>query len=180
MTQDATQVLTSDHREVEEMFARIEGAASLPIPVVKDVIRELSIHDAIEREYLYPTVREKVPGSGGPLAEHSLDEHQQVTGLLYELEKAVDDGDGARARTLLGELIPAVRAHVQEEETAIFPQMRQVMDTQHLKDLGDKLMQAKKAAPTHPHPDTPRNGVGAKVAGTVAGAVDRIKDKAGR
>lgn len=71
--------LTTDHREVEELFGKIEA---LP-PGHKDrklyadqATIELVRHSVAEEAYLYPAVREHVPG-GGALADKELDAHYQ-------------------------------------------------------------------------------------------------------
>jgi hypothetical protein len=45
-------------------------------------------------------------------------------------------------------------------------------------DLGDSLEQAKKTAPTRPHPHTPASPGVLKTAGPAAGAADRARDAA--
>ncbi len=170
---DAIEVLTTHHREVEALFEQVRAGSAGRDEVVERIVRELSIHDAIERELLYPAVRERLPSTGESLAEHSLDEHEEVATLLAEIEAA---GEAQQRDALLQRLVTNVQRHVQEEETQIFPQLRGAMSEEELRELGSKLEAAKGRAPTHPHPHTPRSGVGAKVAGAAAGIADRIRD----
>jgi hemerythrin superfamily protein len=171
MPKNAIDALMTDHREVEELFSKVQ-AGGPEKDVVEKIVRELSIHDAIERELLYPLVREKIPSEGEGLAEHSLDEHEAVARLLADIEKA---NDSERA-TLLNELMTDVKKHVAEEESQVFPKLRTVTTESELMELGQRLEDAKKRAPTHPHPHAPRSGAGAKVAGMAAGAMDRMRD----
>ena len=171
MPKNAIDLLMTDHREVEGLFSKVQ-AGSTGQDVVEKIVRELSIHDAIERELLYPLVREKVPSEGERLAEHALDEHETAARLLADIEKA----DDSERRSLLTELMSDVKEHVSEEESRIFPKLKTVVPESELVELGERMEDAKKRAPTHPHPHAPRSGVGAKVAGMAAGAMDRIRD----
>ena len=175
MQRDAIQILTDDHREVEGLFQKVESGSAGKKDVVAKIVRELSIHDAIEREYLYPAVRKHIADQGDHLAEHSLDEHGKVATLLADIE---DADDAVRQDELLRELIPDVKSHVKEEEEQIFPGLRSAMSASDLADLGSKLEKAKGKAPTHPHPHAPRSGVGAKIAGTAAATMDKVRDAA--
>lgn len=183
MRRDAIELLEADHREVEALFAQVEGGGT-GTDLVGQIVRSLAVHDAIERQYLYPLVRDKVPINGDRLAQVALEEHSELSLLLLEIEHKLDEGatgEGAtgRALELLGQAMAAVRAHVREEEQAIFPQLRLVSTPQDLNELAEKLERAKAKAPTHPHPRSSASGAAARAVGMVAGAVDRARDKAG-
>ena len=172
---DAITLLTTDHREVETLFKQVEAAPAPTEDAVNSIVRELSIHDAIEKEYLYPTVREKVP-SGDGLSDHSIEEHNEVAETLLAIDKA-DNGSGEQ-KQLLARLITAVRAHVQEEETRIFPALRDASTPGELEELGGKLETAKSTAPTRPHPHAPDEGLGTKLAGAMSAPLDKARDAA--
>ena len=73
-------------------------------------------------------------------------------------------------------LIENVRHHVEEEEEEFFPKVRDELGRNALNELGDAMDEAKKIAPTHPHPRTPDTPPGNLVLGAAAGAVDRVTD----
>jgi len=73
-------------------------------------------------------------------------------------------------------LIENVRHHVKEEEEEYFPQVRDQLGRKALADLGDAMADAKKSAPTHPHPRSPDEPPGNAVVGAIAGVVDRVGD----
>jgi hypothetical protein len=50
------------------------------------VIKELSIHTAIEEELLYPTIK-LVENTSKELVSEALKEHQEVKELLYKLDQ---------------------------------------------------------------------------------------------
>jgi hemerythrin superfamily protein len=87
--------------------------------VVDQIIRELSVHAAIEEAYFYPEVR-KALGEGGELVDEGLHEHQEVKQTLAALED-MDPIDAAYDQKVAG-LIADVRHHVQEEEGGDVPQ----------------------------------------------------------
>jgi hemerythrin superfamily protein len=173
MATDPIELLTSDHRTVDGLFDRL-GSGSDP-QVVNGIVKELSIHDAIERQFLYPAVRESIP-DGGSVADHSTDEHNQIARLLADIDgRDDDDGDlPDLLQTLKGE----VQRHVGEEENEIFPALRSNASPDRLGELGEQLAAGKKVAPTRPHPAAPDEGLGTMAAGAMVAPVDRLKDKA--
>jgi hemerythrin superfamily protein len=177
--QDAVTLLTEDHRTVEQLFADYERGLQGPEPkrqVVDQIIRELSIHAAIEDAYLYPEVR-KALGEGGELVDEGLHEHQEVKEILAALED-MDPADAAYDQKVAS-LIADVRHHVEEEEEEgeMFPKLRAALSGEQLADIGRKLADGKAKAPTRPHPAASSSGPGAKMAGPAAGMVDRVRDK---
>ena len=174
---DATRLLEQDHRDVEELFDQFElakGDTTRKGEVAEQIIRELSIHAAIEEEVFYPAVREAVPDGEG-LVEHSLEEHQEVKELLADLEK-MDPGDPGYHQKM-EKVISDVKDHVTEEEGEMFPKFREVISATKLEEIGSKLRQAKERAPTRPHPHAPSTPPGNKIAGAVAAPMDRARDK---
>lgn len=175
MARDGIELLTDDHREMERLFGQVRAGSAGKDDVVDTIVRELSIHDAIERELLYPVVRKRLASSGDSLAEHSLDEHEEVAGLLSEIEST---DEVVQRDRLLQRVISDVEDHVGEEEGEIFPALRRAMSDEELAELGSKLEDAKGRAPTHPHPHAPRSGLGSKLAGAATGLADRARDAA--
>ncbi|MET9080284.1 hemerythrin domain-containing protein [Streptomyces sp. NPDC004237] len=173
---DAIAELMTDHREVEEMFARIQampGGGQELRDVVDQVTIELVRHSIAEEEYLYPAVRKHVDG-GDRIADKELADHAQVEKLLKELEKT-DTGD-PKMSPLLQELMTEVSAHVRDEEENLFPMLRRSCSPEALNDLGDKIRRAKSMAPTRPHPSAPNTPPANKILAPGAGLVDRARD----
>src|SRR4051794_27329616 len=81
---DAITILRDDHRTVEALFKKFEGlgerATKSKATIVEKLVRELSIHAAIEERLLYPVVREKITDKDD-LALEALEEH-----LLVKIE----------------------------------------------------------------------------------------------
>ena len=173
---DAIEFLTAQHREVDRLWAQVRdsrpsGAGCAP--VLQQIVTSLSQHDALETQLLYPELR-KLGDEGKALADHSSEDHQHIRELLKQIDRK-DPSDDATFTTL-GSCINAVMRHVEEEESQIFPLMRQQCDAQQLMAMGERMQKMMSMAPTHPHPSTPDNKVGATIAGAVAGVADKVRD----
>ncbi|MFE0256367.1 hemerythrin domain-containing protein [Streptomyces sp. NPDC059010] len=168
--------LVTDHLEVEELFGRIEGLR----PGDKDrklyadqATMELVRHSVAEEAYLYPAVRQHVAG-GDAIADKEIDDHSKAERIMKDLE-GCDAGDPEFDR-LIGMLMSEVRSHIADEERSLFPQLRAACTPDALDDLGDKVRQAKKVAPTRPHPAAPDKPPANKLLAPGAGLVDRLRD----
>lgn len=175
MAADAITLLTEDHRRVDELFDEYRQASDPDTKerLVRTLVSELSIHAAIEEQFLYPVVREVLP-DGDELADESLDEHQQVKDVLAALERLGVESPEFEAK--MDELIDDVRHHVSEEEQELFPKLRQAVGESRLVQMGRALAVGKAMAPTHPHPELPNRPPANLVVGPVAGVADRVRD----
>jgi hemerythrin superfamily protein len=172
--------LKDDHRTVEQLFKRFEQAGERAHvqkrQIVDRIIEELSVHAAIEEQVFYPVARAAVADAEDIVLE-SLEEHHIVKWLLSEL---VDmDPTHERFDAKVTVLIENVRHHVEEEESEFFPKVREQLGRNELADLGQTLADAKKSAPTRPHPRMPDAGPANLVAGAITGVVDRVGDNIG-
>lgn len=173
---DVTVELTSDHREVEDLFARIEAVPSGHEDrkrLMDQVTIELVQHAVAEEAYLYPAVREHL-SNGNPLADKEIEDHAAVERTLKELEGCTPDD--ARFDQLFNTLRDEVTSHVQDEENNLFVQLRATCSQEILDQLGDKIRTAKKTAPTRPHPSAPDQPPLNKLLAPGAGLVDRVRD----
>ena len=172
--EDAIELLTADHTEVEQMFRQIEalpdGGSSDAL--VEGVIRELSVHAAIEEQVVYPAMRKSLP-DGDTLVQQAIEEHQVAKETLAAIERA---DTPAERQPLLTQLIASVRHHVDEEEAELFPKLRASIGQAELQEMGAALATAKKMAPTHPHPNAPNTPPGNIVGGAAAAVVDKVRD----
>lgn len=173
---DAIEELTADHREVEQLFSRIEVLPTRDIGLrglVDEVTIELVRHSVAEEQYLYPAVREHVAG-GAELADKEIAEHAEAEKLMKKLEQMrVDD---AEFHSTLQRLMDDVNAHIHDEEEQLFPRLREACTPEALDDLGDKIRRAKTMAPTRPHPSAPDTPPANKLLAPGAGLVDRVRD----
>jgi hemerythrin superfamily protein len=175
---DAVDLVLSDHRNVEALFREFAKADEAERqPFAKMIIRELSIHAAIEETVLYPAVREDVP-EGDPLVEHSLDEHHDIKEALARVDDIIDKAHTKEFAAKMSRLQEVVDHHVGEEEEKILPAIREALTKTRLNEIGTAMNKKKDVAPTHPHPSAPDEGIAADITGMAAGVIDRARDAA--
>jgi hypothetical protein len=180
------EVLRRDHEQVKQVLTEFEagptaatGASESELALRKKMAEELIIeeskHEAVEEMYFWPAVRERIPG-GDQFADKAIGQEQEAKEVLTKLGKL--DAGNPEFEALLSELIKAGREHIAFEETQVWPALRSALTEAEAVELGDKLAEAKKTAPTRPHPHTPPKPGVLKTAGPVAAAVDRARDAA--
>jgi hypothetical protein len=183
---DVFQVLRKDHDEVKAMLAKLEEGPSagtgatadqlgLRKRAVEAVIIEESKHEAAEQMYFWPAVKRLGP-DGERIAEAGLEQEAEADPVLADLDKLQPDDEGFEAR--LAVFTAAARAHITYEEAHAWPLLRASISADEAQALGDQITQAKKLAPTRPHPHVPPQPGAVKSAGPVAGVVDRMRDAA--
>ncbi|HEY1739854.1 MAG TPA: hemerythrin domain-containing protein [Acidimicrobiia bacterium] len=174
---DAIAFLKQEHRAVEEMFRRFESAgqgAARRREQLRDAITEaLSQHAGIEELVFYPAVRDEVRGTDSTVLE-SLEEHHVVKLLLRECESM--DPTDERLTAKMTVLKENVQHHVREEEHDLFPKVRSRIDRARLLELGDELREAKRTAPTRPHPYAPDEPPANALVGGAVAVVDRARN----
>ncbi|MGI5405056.1 hemerythrin domain-containing protein [Streptomyces sp. CA-135486] len=173
---DVINELTTDHREVDDLFQQIEQAmpGSAERKQLADQLTiELVRHSVAEEEYLYPAVRKHLQ-EGDALADKEIADHARVEELLKDLEGL--NADDPEFNHVIVKLRTEVQAHVRDEEHNLFVQLRDACTPGDLERLGDKIRTAKKLAPTRPHPSAPSTPPGNKLLAPGAGLVDRARD----
>ena len=174
---DAITLLKEDHKTVEKLFRRFEGAGPNAHVERRDtmerIVEELSRHAAIEEQIFYPATRATVPDVEDQALE-SIEEHNVVKVLLAELRGM--DPEHERFVPKATVLIELVRHHVEEEEQDYFPSVRDELGTKSLRDLGSAMEELKANAPTRPHPELPDSPPGNALLAPAAAVVDRVSD----
>jgi hemerythrin superfamily protein len=172
---DIIELLEQDHRTVDELFRRfnLSDQAESQKDLGKKIVHELSVHAAVEEQFVYPLIRTSVDG-GGELANHSIEEHSEVKRLLSDIEK--QEAGSSEYTTTMNQVIESVRHHVEEEQNEIFPKLREATDAEKRAKVGELVDKAKGLVPTHPHPLVPGTATAQLVAGPWATVVDKIRD----
>ena len=110
---DAIALLKADHRKVEELFERYEGASGSAAKkkLAHQICVELKIHTAIEEEIFYPAFKGKIEDD---TLDEAYVEHDGAKILINDIE-AGSPGDefyDAKVKVLSEEILH----HVHEEE----------------------------------------------------------------
>jgi hemerythrin superfamily protein len=174
--QDVVDILTTDHQEVLDLLQQIKITtdAEERRDLANTVISELVRHSVAEEMYVYPAMKKHLP-DGDEAVDHDVEEHKELEQTMKKLESV--EAQSPEFAQLLGELEDILRDHVSDEETEQFPQLRAQVPREELIEMGKKVENAKKLAPTRPHPLAPNNEVFHKLVGPGVGLVDRLRDK---
>ncbi len=143
---DAIAMLKADHDKVKRLLSELESTTERGVKTREELFAtikgELTVHETIEEEIFYPALKEHPKAK--ELVLEAYEEHHVVDTVMAELE-SLDVGDetwGAKA-TVMKE---NVEHHIEEEETEMFKQARQVFDSQELEDLGTRMAERKASA----------------------------------
>ncbi|QTP58780.1 hemerythrin domain-containing protein [Billgrantia antri] len=174
--QDVVDILTLDHREMEELLDRIQRSpdAEQRRDLTDTLITEVMRHSVAEEMYVYPTMEKRIP-DGEEEAEHDREEHDEIVQVMKQLE----DADAAEPAFMdrVHKLDELLRHHAKDEEADQFPKLRQRIPGETLVELGRKVEKAKQMAPTRPHPSAPHSELFHKTVGPGVGMVDRLRDQ---
>src|SRR4051794_7622865 len=149
---DPLDFLSHQHRQVEQLWTQLQAAHAndddVQAKLADDLVAMLSLHDAIETELLYPAVRAHGGERGAEVADHSLQEHANIREQLQRVE----GGDPRDEQTwgVLSQCIDDVNHHVVEEETVVFPLLRQHWGVDEQAQVCERMAEMLQAAPKVP------------------------------
>jgi len=151
---DVFAIIIEEHKVVDNLAAEY---FSTPDPhtrqsIAHNLVKLLSQHAACEEMTLYPLMKVKLP-NGPQLVQHALAEHMEVKNLLLALDNAMVGQSGYDEK--LQACIADVQQHVKEEEEDLLPSLKATLNQRELEELTVAYIQAKKIAPTRPHPEAP-------------------------
>jgi hemerythrin superfamily protein len=142
---DAIEVLTSDHDEVREMFEAFRAAKEAENTdemqaLQQQIFEELETHTRIEENIFYPAVQALGVEELTEIVSEGIQEHHVVKVLMREIRELSDQEIFEAKMTVLME---NVEHHAEEEESEMFPDLREHMDEKRLNELGAELEAAK-------------------------------------
>lgn len=174
---NAIKLLKQDHRTVQALFKQFEksgdGAHKQKQAIAAKIIKELSIHAAIEEQFLYPAAR-AVDSKLDDQVLEALEEHHVAKWTLDELDQMKPEDERFDAKMTV--LMESIRHHIEEEESDLFPKLEKKLAPTDLDELGRLMEAAKKVSPTHPHPMSPDTPPGNVVIGPLAKLLDLGRD----
>jgi len=137
---DPFELLKSDHKKVAELFERIENASGKAKSSIFERIRnELEIHTQVEEDIFYPALRKAEETRDITLEAY--EEHRVVKELLAELAAGKPSDQWDAKLTVLKE---NVEHHVDEEEDEMFGKAKDVLSTEEVDALGDRIAAEKR------------------------------------
>jgi iron-sulfur cluster repair protein YtfE (RIC family) len=140
---DVTKMLEQDHREAEDLFAKIKetnGAARAGL--VTKLAGALKLHMEVEEKIVYPAIAKQVDG-GDDMVDEATTEHEGARKALADVENLSPNEPGFDGA--LEMLEAGISHHVEEEEEEVFPKFRESVSSDELNELGDEVAAAKEA-----------------------------------
>ena len=118
---DVTGLLAEDHRTVMGWFAwyAAEPILAQKIAVLGNILRALKAHMTAEEEVFYPEAARCIADAA--LIEHAVEEHEHARGIMAKLERELADPTDS----LVNQLRDEIEMHAKEEETRLFPKVRE-------------------------------------------------------
>jgi hemerythrin-like domain-containing protein len=140
---DALSLLKEDHEKVKKLLSQLDSTTERGVKTREELFtnvkQELQVHEAIEEEIFYPALKEHPKAK--ELVLEAYEEHNVVDTVMREIEGVPFDDERWGAKlTVMKE---NVEHHIEEEETEMFKQARQVFEREELDELGER-MQARK------------------------------------
>ena len=112
---NAIKLLKEDHRTVEALFKRFEKAGDEAYKekqeIAEQIIKELSIHAAIEEQLLYPAARARGDAALEDIVLEALEEHHMAKWTLDEIDKMSPEDERFDAKVTV--LMENIRHHVE-------------------------------------------------------------------
>lgn len=141
---DVFTLLKRDHKEVKQLFEKIENSTSRAVKLrektLQQLAQELEMHTSLEEEIVYPRFKE-IASLKDTILE-AYEEHHVATQLLQEITDMSADEEQWKAKvTVLKEMI---EHHVKEEEKELFPKAQKALGKDESEALGKRIEEEKK------------------------------------
>ena len=165
---DVIELLERDHRLINDLVEQLDAAddsAEIRHLYLR-IVEELSAHEAVEQEVVFPAFHAAVVTDGDDTLFHRMGEHEEMNEMLAEMRTLAPNSFAfiKRGSALLLEL----KGHFLIEEETVFTRMRREFTSEALIELGELAVVAKAHSPAFPvaHPTHVRH-VGSRSSLTV-------------
>lgn len=136
---DPIVLLETDHRRFEKLLEEGEKSTARATKgraeLLETLTAELTVHEAIEEQLLYPALKPHVEARD--IVLEGFEEHHVVDVIIKELRRVAtnDEKWGAKFKVLK----ESITHHIQEEERAMFPTARGVLPREEFLALGARM-----------------------------------------
>lgn len=137
---DPIAMLKRDHKEAAAMLKELADSkpGAKRRRTAQKLADALTLHMEIEERLVYPVVARRV---GEEEAHEAEIEHTLARDGVQKMLALVDEpGFGA----VVAMLTAGIKHHVKEEETEVFPELKQQLEREELARIGDEVAAAKK------------------------------------
>jgi hemerythrin superfamily protein len=139
MVVDTVTLIMNDHRLLEGLFAQLAAGQGDRQALVEEITARLTAHARAEEQEVYPAISQADPDEEQE-ADHAYDEHLQAEHELAKVRNLIASPHFGDAVT---GFVAAVKHHVEEEENEVLPRLREVVDAETLRRLGDAFARAR-------------------------------------
>lgn len=138
---DPLEILKKDHQKAKKLFEQAEETEQENDrkKIFKQIKQELETHARIEEGILYPAIENHEQLK--ELVLRSYNDHREIKTLLHEIDDLASDSKLFEPK--LKVLKEKVKRRNEEEETKMFPQVRELFDDETLKKIGRQFEVAK-------------------------------------
>jgi hemerythrin superfamily protein len=132
---DPIELLTQQHEEAERLFQHVAVVSGDErTQLFRRLAWLLTLHTQLEERYFYPAVK---LAETSDLIQHSYQDHAEARALITQMLHL--DVSDMQFEPALVRLRTSVEAHVAEERSILFPQVRRLLSAEQLEQLGDEL-----------------------------------------
>jgi hemerythrin superfamily protein len=138
---DPLEILKKDHQKAKKLFEQVEETEQENDrkKIFNQIKKELETHARIEEGILYPAIENHEQLK--ELVLRSYNDHREIKMLLREIDDLASDSKLFEPK--LKVLKEKVKRRNEEEETKMFPQVRELFDDETLKKIGRQFEVAK-------------------------------------
>ena len=143
---NALTMLKEDHARFKKMLAEgeetTERAEKTRTELFERLKSDLTIHERMEEEILYPALKEQPKSED--IAYEGFEEHHVVDEIFAELEETPVDSPEWTAKFKVAK--ENIEHHIEEEEGEMFKLTRQLFSDDELEEMGARMQEIKDLA----------------------------------
>jgi len=139
---NAIDMLIEDHERLKDILTRLadstERAVKTRAELLQKLEMEVTIHTELEEQILYPAYKEAGGKEELTMYHEAKEEHRAVDSLVLPDLKATDPASvefSGRVKVCKEML----EHHIEEEESELFPQAREMFDKARLEEMGRQM-----------------------------------------
>ena len=139
---NAIDLLKADHEKVKAILSQLSESTDRALKKRGELLgkleMEITIHTRLEEEILYPAFKEAGSKEEDIMYYEAKEEHRTVDSLVLPDLKVTDPGSAEFAGRVkvVKELL---EHHIEEEETEMFPQCKDLLGKERLEEIGAQM-----------------------------------------
>jgi hemerythrin superfamily protein len=137
MADDVISLITRDHREMDQMFDRLQGNQTIRKLLIKETAAMYVAHSEAEQERVYPVLADELGDK--ERAYHSIEEHHEAGQMLERIQQM--DPQSQEFERELRPFVEAVRNHNRQEEQEVLPKLQESLSKDKLSELAQAFME---------------------------------------